>query len=69
MTPAELGLSGAPTTPSIDAVLTTPPPQDGIFTWPQIQAQVAWGLATHLRNYDLDEAQWNQAVQIYQDKA
>jgi protein-L-isoaspartate(D-aspartate) O-methyltransferase len=69
MTPAELGLSATPTTPSVDAVLTTPPPKNGIFTWPQIQAQVAWGLATHLRDYDIDEAQWNQAVQIYQDKA
>ncbi|NNM54092.1 MAG: protein-L-isoaspartate O-methyltransferase [Spirochaetales bacterium] len=44
-------------------------PADHLFTWKDIQAQIAYGQAAHLRNFSMTEDEWNTAVQGYEQKA
>ena len=63
----------APTPPTAVAPTPAATPETvanaGTFDWAQIHKEIDYGLATHLRNYDVTEAQWSKAVQTYQTKA
>jgi|GEM_PF-813003 len=44
-------------------------PADHLFGWPAIQAQIQYGLKSHLRNYTITEADWKRDLKAYQTKA
>ncbi len=72
-TPASTGnetTAGSWGDPALVAKVPLPKaPADHLFTWKDIQAQIAYGQAAHLRNFSMTEEEWNTAVQGYEQKA